>query len=294
MADSYTHRYSARKALDLANYKPRDIDSFVLGSNGPDPLFFYQMYNPFKKYHMSKLGSVMHTHKTGLFLKNMFRFAQTDTQKDYCLGFLCHYSMDSLIHPFVYYITQAYGSPYNISAGHSWFESALDSKISVEVTGQPAPQVEYYCPDMSKMQLEQIATLFKKAVDATYEDFDFPRSEYVKAFRDLKIIKNFFYSPNRSHYWPALMIEKIGHFEEGYVVSKVQPCIKDMPDMPFWKHLAVDLYTTESLDDIINHANYLSARCIGLGLEYFNGMMTVNELAECLGNKSYETGVTVD
>ncbi len=294
MADSYTHQHSARNALVIAEYSPRDINSFIWGTNGPDPLFFHQMYNPFRKYDLAALGHIMHNEKTGLFLRNMFRFAQTDTQKDYCLGFLCHYSLDSVIHPYINYITQSYGSPFNSPSGHSFFESALDSQISMIETGQPAAQVDRYCPEIDKMHIDQIVTLFKKSVDATYESFDIPREEYLKAFHDIKLIKNFFYSPSRMKYIPAFIIEKILGFEEGFVTSRIQPCVMDLPDFPFWKNLGTGLYSTENLNNILLRSDYLSAECIKIGLDYFNGIITLNELMEDIGNKSYETGLVVD
>ena len=154
MADNYTHRYNARNALTIAEYTPRNMEAFILGANGPDPLFCYQMYNPFRINDLSRLGSVMHNEKTALFLKNLFTLARTDAQKDYCLGFLCHYSLDSLIHPYVNYITEAYGLPFNIPSGHGYFESALDSLISKKVSGQEAAQVSYYFPSVSRMHIK--------------------------------------------------------------------------------------------------------------------------------------------
>lgn len=294
MADSYAHQHNARNALAIAEYTPRDINSFILGSNGPDPLFFYQMYNPFRKYNLSDLGHIMHNEKTALFLRNMFRFAQTDSQKDFCLGFLCHYSLDSIIHPYINYITQAYGSTYNIPSGHAYFESALDSHISMIETGETAAKVEAYFPEMEKMYLDQIVTLFKKAVDATYKDFSVPRDEYLQAFKDLKIIKNFLYSPSKLKLFNATLIEKILGFEEGFVTGRMQPCDKELPNFPFWKNLGVDLFSTESLNNLLLRADYLSAEYIKHGIDYFSGIISIDDLIEEIGNKSYETGLTID
>lgn len=294
MADNYTHGYNARNAIKIAQYTPRDMSSFILGANGPDPLFCYQMYNPFRRYNLSELGSIMHKEKTGLFLKNLFRLAQTDAQKDYCLGFLCHYSLDSVIHPYVNYVTTAYGSSFAISSGHGYFESALDSMLSQKLTGQPAAAVDFYFPQIEKMHLDQIVTLFKKAADATYKDYSFPRSEYLRAFKDFRLIKNFFCSPKRVKFFPAFIIEKRLGFEDGYVMSHMQPCTKPIPPYPFWENIDIELYSVETLDDILLRADYLSAQSINIGLEYFKGIYTIDDLLEDIGNKSYETGLVID
>ena len=294
MADNYTHQYNARNALKISGYVPRDINSFIMGANGPDPLFCYQMYNPSRKYKLPELGHIMHREKTGLFLKNLFRFAQTDSQKDYCLGFLCHYSLDSTLHPYVNYITQLYGSPFNIPSGHGFFESALDSKLSVKLTGQPAADVNSFCPEINKMAMNQIVALLKKAVDATYEDYIYPRSEYAQAFKDFRFIKKFFHSPHKIKFPAAYIIEKSFGFNEGFVISHMQPCVRDIPEFPIWKNEAAGLYSVETLDNILLRADYLSAETINIGLEFFKGIYSLGDLMEDIGNKSYDTGVVID
>ena len=294
MADNYTHQQNARNAMEIAQYTPRNTDSFIMGANGPDFLFCYQMYNPVRKYNLSQLGHLMHREKTGLFLKNLFRFAQTDSQKDYCLGFLCHYSLDSTLHPFVNYITELYGSPFSIPSGHGYFESALDSILAKKATGRYAADVDSYCPEMDKMALNQIVALVKKAVDATYEDHIYPRSEYLQAFKDFRFVKKFFYSPNKMKFPLAYMVEKGLKFSEGFVMSHMQPCVRPIPDFPFWKNEVTGLYSVESLDNILLRADYLAAECINIGLEYFKGIYNLGDLLEDIGNKSYDTGVVID
>ena len=69
MAESYTHSLNALAAAAQAKYIPRDKTSFLMGSNGPDPMFYYKIYNPFRSYNLAILGDIMHITKTGIFLK---------------------------------------------------------------------------------------------------------------------------------------------------------------------------------------------------------------------------------
>ncbi len=294
MADNYAHQYNARNALKIAGYTPRNIDTFILGANGPDPLFCYQMYNPMRRYHISKLGTVMHNERTGLFLTNMFRMAATDRQKDYCLGFLCHYALDSTLHPYVTFITDTYGSRYNIPSGHGYFESALDSRISMAQTGTPAAAVDMYCPEIEKIYMDQVVSLFKKAVDATYPEYNFPRSEFHRAFKDFRTIKKLFCSPNKTRFPAAYMVEKALGFSEGFVMSHMQPCTRKLPEYKFWYNSRRNLYSAETLKDILDRADRLAAESILQGLEYFKGIYSESDLLEDIGNKSYETGVVID
>lgn len=293
MPDNFTHQFNARNALKIADYEPRNINAFIIGANGPDPLFCYKMYNPFRKYHLSGLASRMHKEQTGLFLQNLFRCAKTDTQKDYCLGFLCHYSLDSIMHPYVEYVTTTYSMPYNIPSGHQYFEGALDSQISYRFTGRYAASTEAYCPDIKRTHLEQIARLFKQAAKATYTDIEYPLQEYIQAFKDFKFIKQMFYSPNRWKNGLAFVVEKLLRFDEGFVVSHMQPCKRKIEDVPVWCNYSVNILSTATIAELLKRADYMSADYIKVGLEYFKGVYSAQDLLEDIGNKSYETGVTI-
>lgn len=294
MADNYTHQYNAVNAMKIAGYTPRNYNAFIIGANGPDPLFCYQMYNPFRRHHLSKLGTLMHNRKTGRFLQNLFRLAQTDAQKDYCLGFLCHYALDCTIHPYVNYASQTYGSPYNIPSGHGFFESALDSRISLKTDGTTVPSVKKFFPDTEKLYMDQIISLLKKAVDATYPDHIYSRGEYAQAFRDFRLLKNLFCSPTKVMFPVMHLAEKILKFSEGFILSHMQPCTREIPEYPFWQNSSAGLYSVETLDEILLRADYLAAENIKNGLEYFKGIYTAADLLEKIGNKSYETGMAIE
>lgn len=294
MADNYTHRHNAQNALKISGYTPRNTQAFIMGANGPDPLFYHQIYNPFRRYSLSNLASQMHREKTGLFLQNLFRMAATDAQKDYCLGFLCHYALDSTIHPYINYITKAYGSPYNIPSGHGYFESALDCRISAKEAGTFVPDVNRYCPETDKMYTDQIISLFKNAVQATYPEHSYPRSEYESAFKDFRFVKKLLCSPSKTKFPIAYIAEKVLGFSEGFVMSHMQPCARPLPDFPVWINEGAGLYSVETLDNILSRADYLAAESINIGLEYFKGIYSVSDLLEDIGNKSYDTGVVID
>lgn len=294
MPDSFTHKFNGQNALRIAGYKPRNYLTFILGCNGPDPLFFHRVYNPFRKFSLDNLGNRMHEEKTGLFLQNLFRHAQTDSQKDYCLGFLCHYSLDSVMHPYVNYITTAYGSPFNISNGHGFFESSLDSIISHRQTGKWAAAPSEYCPDIKRMHLDQIVTLFKHAVEATYSDVSYNREEYLQAFKDFKMVKGWFYSPKGRKFILASLAEGALGLGHGHVRCHMQPCHMDISSSPVWRNEAMDFFCTATLSELLERANHMSSDYIKVGLNYFNGTYSTVELLEDIGNKSYSTGVTVD
>ena len=294
MPDGYAHKYNAQQAMHIAGYKPRNYRAFILGCNGPDMLYFYQMYNPRRKISMKKLAMRMHTEKTGLFLQNLFRFAQTNAQKDYCLGFLCHYALDSVMHPYINYITTAYGHSFNCEYGHYWFESSLDSHLSHHESGEAAAHPNAYAPEIKKMYMDQIVTLFKQAVEATYTDIEFDRSEYNKIFSDYRKVKKLLYAPYNVKSSFSGIAELVLKHPKGYIASHMQPCTKPLEDVAMWRNNPVGFFCDSTIEELLGRANQMAADYINVGLQYFAGIYNVGDLLEDIGNKSYITGLVVD
>ena len=236
MPDSYAHKYNAKCALDIANYKPRNYNAFILGCNGPDVFYYYSKPDPFRKKSLSHLSKKLHNSRTGLFLQNLCRFAQTNAQKDFCLGWLCHYSLDSVMHPYINYVTTAYGSPFNIEQGHSYFEAALDTAISKQETGYPAAKPEEYLPEIPKMYIDQIITLVKQAVEATYPEENHERGDYMQTYQDFKHLRKLMYAPGSIDYLRAKLMEVILKLKKDYIISRIQPCRMELKNIGIWRN----------------------------------------------------------
>lgn len=82
------------------------IEAFLLGNQGPDPLL-YAVADP-TLANWNKLGNRLHREKTDEVLVAMKRSlavladADAEVGRAYMLGFMCHYLLDSTVHPLVY------------------------------------------------------------------------------------------------------------------------------------------------------------------------------------------------
>lgn len=105
-----THDFFARDVLAV---EPETIggsiderDAFLLGSQGPDPLFFLSMTPKLNRFH--ELGHVMHNEKPAellVGLKQSLGVLDDDELaigRAYARGFLCHYLLDSHMHPLIF------------------------------------------------------------------------------------------------------------------------------------------------------------------------------------------------
>jgi hypothetical protein len=121
-----------------------ECQAFLLGAQGPDVLF-YGSVNPVV-VRMGGVGSTMHkTRPTDLlaqFIREAAAFSYGESLEDaniaraYTLGFLCHYELDSAVHPLVYAQQRAFcaagvpglddGSAHEV---HATIESELDELV---------------------------------------------------------------------------------------------------------------------------------------------------------------------
>ena len=162
------------EASDLLGFRTRDEkDAFLLGNQGPDPLF-YLVIDPLM-HKWSPLGNVMHDARPAKLLVAMREAAERLEGRErrlaraYVAGFACHWQLDSTIHPFVYHwqngICSAGVPGLDESAAprvHAEIERDLDEMVLFSVTGQT---VERYRPH-SRVLAASRAVL--AAVDKVY------------------------------------------------------------------------------------------------------------------------------
>ena len=107
-----THDFFGQDAYDAAAelvslFTPDELNAFLLGNQGPDPLFYLMLTPPLEEFR--KLGEDMHhMAPTQLFLALRKATDELSEEKRsvgraYLAGFTCHYLLDRAMHPFVYY-----------------------------------------------------------------------------------------------------------------------------------------------------------------------------------------------
>ena len=116
----------------------RDHSAFALGLQGPD-LFFY--YLPSYVMHRENIGALAHHKDTGKFFANLLKSRTLFAKKKrslaiadaYICGFMGHYTLDCMIHPYVYAFTgyNAKQPPSNAEyfGQHAYFETEIDSEL---------------------------------------------------------------------------------------------------------------------------------------------------------------------
>lgn len=106
-----THDFFGRDAIDTVSAQVNLIskdahDAFMLGNQGPDPLFYLVIEPRISK--QSRVGDLMHHARPAKLLTSMhdalsmLTKAERPVGEAYAAGFLCHYLLDSAAHPLVF------------------------------------------------------------------------------------------------------------------------------------------------------------------------------------------------
>ncbi len=103
---------------------------FLLGSQGPDIFFFSRaslLPGSLKKY-----GNLMHDTRVAETVSYFDRYGMRDPDlRSYCLGFLCHYALDSIAHPLICAVARKKHEETGIHEGeaHVTMEGDIDAWI---------------------------------------------------------------------------------------------------------------------------------------------------------------------
>ncbi len=196
------------KLFELIGGSRNEAEAFLLGNQGPDPLF-YSVASPLLAP-VHRLGSIMHSEQpTALLsaLRDTIVAADEDARpvaRAYALGFLCHYLLDSNAHPLVYaqqYALCDAGEPGLTRADghevHALIESELDEVALFTRRGKtiasfnPARDILHASERVLKITSVQYEAIASKAYGIAVPADAFGRS--VKLFR---LVQGLFYSPS--------------------------------------------------------------------------------------------------
>jgi hypothetical protein len=207
MPSAITHYLFAQQALDLANTKLKFLNDNIyavnVGTQGPDPLFFYGTipWKPRKNTKQAKLkGNLLHSLEVAEKFVKMISYAQNKIGKEkellfsYIFGHGLHYLLDREAHAYVFYMT---GVDKNgeldkkFGTDHALFESMIDYEF-VKYLGIAT----YAIKPHKTLQLsdnDAIAISQMYASGESIGDFMF-----YQAWEDMKYLESFFLDSNQT------------------------------------------------------------------------------------------------
>jgi hypothetical protein len=206
MPEGYVHAKIALAAAEAAGWQVTSRPAFLAGANGPDMLYCFEGWKPAarRRMNLTELGYRLHAERTGAFLHALCDNAVTPVQRDYFLGFLCHYAVDTVIHPYVVAVTKCC-PPYSGKSGHGRFEIALDSFVHKRDTGNAAVPVDDISPLLTGAPLAEVGAQLQKSIESVY-GIEVKREYLADAFFDNHRLRGLFATRNpftRLAFWLA-------------------------------------------------------------------------------------------
>ncbi len=277
MAEITTHIFMAKEVQNKLNCN----DSIKYFSVGPDAFFFSRKTR--------KLGYEMHRNKTFLFFKNYINYIKDNNleNNDFIVcslyGFLCHYVLDYMVHPYVFYFDHLNKDM------HRKIEMCLTKNVLLNKSIMPN---EFKInKEIKKVNNKELINLLDEVIYNTYGYKKYGK-KYIKCLKNMKLIYSLFrhdkYGFKKSIYRKIdKLFNKKTQYISFYNISDVDMNFKHSK----WNHPCVkDEKHTESLIELYNDSINILIDMI----HRLNFNMNDKELKEIIDNKSYITGKDCD
>ena len=273
-------------------------DAFLLGAQGPDPFFFATRTPSLAR--LKRLGVGLHNNRVDESIDMML--AVIDSAQGtkrlvldaYMSGYLCHFSFDSVAHPFVFSWENAL-----CGAGvhrlderdrqvvHSQVEADIDAYLLWHFLGKTVADIRItrYALQGGKKVLGIIDSLFAPVGRGVY-GLELPSDLYTRSVHDTRMIFDFIQSPSGRK---RALIGQVERVLPGRRHSLLQAlsmrgdvydqCAFANLERAEWLDPSIDRYRTESLIDLFEMASDEAAVRIDM---FLNGLADARMLTSGL------------
>lgn len=141
MPASVAHAFFAKDVYDILPEEIRnnlDIDRCKMFGQSVDSMKFYNLFSLASGKGLRSFQKYFHENKTQEFFINLLTYIRDNNIKDkdtmsFLHGFVCHYALDSCVHPFVVYKTGMFDkrrpSTYKYNNIHAFMETYIDNDM---------------------------------------------------------------------------------------------------------------------------------------------------------------------
>lgn len=217
MPASVTHTYFAKDVYDIL---PKNIQTCLsiprlkMFGQSTDSLLFYHLFSLKRGKSIRKFQHTFHTTKTQEFFITLINYIKSHRlEKDidtcsFLCGFICHYILDSTVHPFVFYKTGKFNkkdsTTYKYNNLHLFMETYIDNYLIKKREGRNPYTfpITKFCFDLKPFSQEMqncIQYSFKEVFH-----IDYMHLIYYQSLKDMRFslrvfrhdsfgVKKFFY-----------------------------------------------------------------------------------------------------
>lgn len=310
MPATAVHAYFAQ---DLNDILPKEIknklnvDRLKTFGQSTDSLMFYNLFSILPGKKIRDFQKYFHTNKTQEFFINLINYIkENDYTEDidvnsFLVGAICHYVLDSTVHPYIYYKTGYFNkndkSTYKYNNVHTFMETFLDNDMIKrrESINPYKFNISKFSFDTSKFSNELNDTIkytFKETFDVDNMDKIYYKSlkqmrNSIFIFRqDRYGIKKFFYK--LADTFTSKRVFRFEAISYHYPLNDRHNFLNE--NHKLWRNPCdYSLTSEESFLDLYLKALKLAKVMICASFDYINGKDI--ELEKVFINKSYITGL---
>jgi hypothetical protein len=163
---------------------------YTLGLFGPDIFFYYATEVAAAR---KNIGSIMHTENTGIFFKYLIEYteqkqgAEREIATAYLAGFLSHYSLDCVCHPYVYWKTDYLHKTKGYTEKHFSLETDIDIMLLKSyLNTTPYEFTKNSEIRLNVIQMPIVCDMLHYAIHKTYHDSRITRRGIKYAIGSIK------------------------------------------------------------------------------------------------------------
>lgn len=298
------------KHTPLYSYLKEHRDLFLIGLQGPDPIYYHHLR---KKDTKSYIASKMHTEKTGDFLISaLCQIKKYDLDsKEFCQGlsylsgFICHYILDSMAHPYIFYLGGRYlediPETRKYMGLHRKVELAIDSILCEERFSIKSSNFKVHKHILKNITIpECITSMFDETLFLNY-GINNGGSVFKDAYEDIRTYYKFTYdrfgtkkafATLVSPLLPSVVMPFAGSFSYFNCVNPTFDYLNRTKRV--WLHPVTGNVYTFSFYDILRNANKKSTSLLQSTYDFATSKISAEEFRICLPNISYLTGLPTD
>lgn len=307
------HYLLAKQIFDTfhadARFAQLEERPFLLGAQGPDPLLFHRLIPGYMAGRSARgVSSALHRAAPNQIFSAMADYLKKHPEStaafSYACGFLTHYALDSVAHPYVYYVQSAIRKarhiPYIPFIIHNRIEANIDAGIINRILGEPdarkfnAPE-QLCAPQPVKLEIGQMMSeVSRRVVGAKWG-----AETYAQSFDDMCAVQQILYDPQgKKRKWMYALQAPFYWFAGPFITSLMRcPSPEKLWDFmndsgEVWSYpVAPEITSRDSFEVLFDRAAELSARL----LPAFASLVESGDRAlfTYTENRSFLTGVPV-
>ncbi len=274
---------------------------FLIGLQGPDPIYYHHLR---KKDNKASLATKMHMEKTSDFLISAlcqikrYDISSREFYKglSYLSGFICHYILDYMAHPYIFYLGGRYledaPETHKYIGFHKKIELAIDTILCEERFSLKSSEFKIHKHILKDIKFpESLISMFDETIFLNYGITDGGQT-FKEAYKNTRT----YYKLTYDRFGAKKALASLLPFAHSFSYYN---CLT--PDFDYmnrnkrvWLHPITGNVYTFSFYDILRNANKKSTALLQAAYDFATSHITADEFRALLPNVSYLTGLPVE